>query len=235
MSEDSLLLALDTASPIVSVALAHGSSGSELLGERSVAMERSSTQLLALVHELLTEAGARPADLGSIVALRGPGSFTGLRIGLATALGLHQALGVPTTAIDTLRALAAAAPPTGHRIVAVVDALRGDWSAQVFTAEPLPRPLGEAVLIPGSAIPGLIDPQDSFVTGFGVSRLAELPGWPPDLRLTEAGPLAAAAARLAADPELIWDPALLTSPLYARPPAVTQPKAQSAAPERALS
>jgi hypothetical protein len=81
----------------------------------------------------------------------------------------------------------------------------------------------------------LIDPQDSFVTGFGVSRLAELPGWPPDLRLTEAGPLAAAAARLAADPELIWDPALLTSPLYARPPAVTLPKAKSAAPERALS
>jgi hypothetical protein len=62
------------------------------------------------------------------------------------------------------------------------------------------------------------------VTGFGVSRLAELPGWPADLRLVEAGPLAGAAARLAADPATVWDSSLLTAPLYARPPAVTTPR-----------
>lgn len=224
-----LLLALDTASPTVSVALARGP---VLLGERSVAMERSSVQLLGLVREVLAEAGARAADLGGVVALRGPGSFTGVRIGLATVLGLHQALGVPATALDTLRTLAAAAPPPRQRVIAVVDALRGDWSAQVFSAEPLPRPVSQERLVPGREIPSLAGSEtagtaaDCIVTGFGVSRLAELPDWPPGLRLVEAGPLAAAAARLAADPELAWDPSLLTSPLYARPPAVTLPKAR---------
>jgi tRNA threonylcarbamoyl adenosine modification protein YeaZ len=240
LSEAPLLLALDTASPTVSVALARGS---ELLGERSMAMERSSVQLLGLVREVLAAAGARPADLGGVVALRGPGSFTGVRIGLATVLGLHQALGMRATALDTLRVLACACLPSpGGRegmgegpgvrgILAVVDALRGDWSAQAFTAEPLPRPLGSDLLIPGQEIPTLVtgNPTEWIVTGFGVSRLAELPDWPPwppTLRLVEAGPLAAAAVRLAADPELEWDASLLTSPLYARPPAVTLPKAR---------
>lgn len=218
-----LLLALDTASPTVSVALARGP---ELLGERAVAMERSSALLLALVHEILTEAGARPADLDGVVALRGPGSFTGVRIGLATILGLHQALGVRATGLDTLRVLAAGEGP-GVRIT-VVDALRGDWSAQAFTAEPFPRPLTEAVLIPGSEIPRLAT-GPRIVTGFGVSRLAELPGWPADVPLVEARPLAAAAVRLATDPELVWDSSLLTAPIYSRPPAVTLPKARRAA------
>jgi len=207
----------------VSVALARGP---ELLGERSVAMERSSALLLALVHEVLTEAGARPADLEGVVALRGPGSFTGVRIGLATVLGLHQALGMPATALETLRVLAMG-EGSGVRI-AVVDALRGDWSAQAFTADLFPRPLSEAVLVPGPEIPNLAA-GPRIVTGFGLSRLAALPGWPADLPLVEAGPLAAAAVRLATDPDLVWDPSLLTAPLYSRPPAVTLPKARRAA------
>jgi len=227
-----LLLALDTASPTVSVALARGA---ELLGERSMAMERSSVQLLGLIREVLAAAGARPADLGGVVALRGPGSFTGVRIGLATVLGLHQALDVPATALDTLRVLAAAAPHPGQAVIAVVDALRGDWSAQAFTAGALPRPLSPERLVPGPEIPSLAAgyEAESLVTGFGVSRLAELPGWPLTLRLAEAGPLAAAAVLLAADPELEWDPSLLTSPLYARPPAVTLPRARQS-PRRTL-
>jgi hypothetical protein len=119
--------------------------------------------------------------------------------------------------------------PGVRGVLSVVDALRGDWSAQAFTAEPLPRPLGREALVPGREIPSLAAGKEAdwIVTGFGVSRLAELPGWPPwppTLRLVEAGPLAGAAVRLAADPELAWDPSLLTSPLYARPPAVTLPR-----------
>ena len=60
-----------------------------------------------------------------------------------------------------------------------------------------------------------------MIIGFGVSRLAGLPGWPADLRLVEPGPLAPAAARLAAAPETVWDPSLLTHPLYSRPAAFT--------------
>jgi ribosomal-protein-alanine N-acetyltransferase len=132
---DGLVLALDAGSPRVSVAV--GWRG-EALAARSVPLERSSTQLLALVDEVLAAAGARAADLTGIVALAGPGSFTGLRVGLATALGLYQALGalgVRALALPTLAAMAAAsgAPPDSV-VIAAVDALRGEWSAQAFRA-----------------------------------------------------------------------------------------------------
>ncbi|HEY4593660.1 MAG TPA: tRNA (adenosine(37)-N6)-threonylcarbamoyltransferase complex dimerization subunit type 1 TsaB, partial [Thermoanaerobaculia bacterium] len=140
------LLALDTGSPLVSVALARDGA---VVAARSVEQERSSTRLLEMVQEVLDEAGIGIGDLGALAVLRGPGSFTGLRIGLATALGLHQALGIPATALPSLQVLALAAAlsgTTGGRVIAAVDALRGDWSAQAFVEG---RPLGEMELVPG--------------------------------------------------------------------------------------
>jgi tRNA threonylcarbamoyladenosine biosynthesis protein TsaB len=215
------LLALDTGSPLVSVALARD--GAVVAG-RSVEQERSSTRLLEMVREVLDEAGIGRSDLGALAVLRGPGSFTGLRIGLATALGLHQALGIPATALPSLQVMAVAAALSGTtegRVIAAVDALRGDWSAQAFEDG---RPLGEMKLLPGAELPRLASGRAAVVTGFGVSRLAQVPGWPADLRLLEPGRLAPAAAVLAASPETVWDPALLTSAIYSRPPAVTLPK-----------
>jgi tRNA threonylcarbamoyl adenosine modification protein YeaZ len=220
-----LLLALDTGSPLVSVAV--GRAG-QVLAERAVEIGRSSGQLLEMMGEALGEAGAKPADLGGVVALRGPGSFTGLRIGLATVLGLHQALGVPATALPTLRVLAARAASPGTT-VAAVDALRGEWSAQPFSAGTIPVPLGEMDLVHGSVLPCLV-PGVTTVTGFGVSRLAELPDWPGEVELVEAGPLAATALRLIEGNVIAWEPALLIHPLYSRPPAITVPRPRRPSP-----
>jgi tRNA threonylcarbamoyl adenosine modification protein YeaZ len=211
------LLALDTGSPLVSVALAQDGA---VVASRSVEQERSSRRLLEMIQEVLDAAGIRIGDLGALAVLRGPGSFTGLRIGLATTLGLHQALGIPATALSSLQALAASAGTNGI-VIAAVDALRGDWSAQAFEDG---RPLGEMELVPGPELPRLAGGGEAVVAGFGVSRLAEVPGWPADLRLLEPGPLAPAAAILAASPETVWDPALLTSAIYSRPPAISLPK-----------
>jgi tRNA threonylcarbamoyladenosine biosynthesis protein TsaB len=219
-------LLLDTGSPLVSVALARGGVA---VASRSVEQHRSSTLLLDLVQEVLDEAGVRVGDLGGVAVLRGPGSFTGLRIGLATVLGLHQALGVAATALPSLQVLAAAvAVEEGETVIAVVDALRGDWSAQSFVAGPVPRPLGEMALVPGAELPSLAGGRPAVVAGFGVARLADLPGWPADLRLVEPGPLAAAAAPIAADPGTEWNPDLLTSAVYSRPPAISLPKPRTA-------
>ncbi len=227
------LLALDTGSPLVSVALARDG---VVVAARSVEQERSSTRLLEMVREVLDEAGISVEDLEGIAVLRGPGSFTGLRIGLATALGLHQALGVRATALPSLPVLAAATGGNGELsgiVIAVVDALRGDWSAQAFAAGRLLSPLGEMELVPGPELPRLAGggaAMSAIVTGFGVSRLAALPEWPANLRLVEPGPLAPAAALLAARPETVWDPALLTTAIYSRPPAITLPRPRAAAP-----
>jgi tRNA threonylcarbamoyladenosine biosynthesis protein TsaB len=215
------VLVLDTGSPLVSVAV--GRAG-RVVSERSVGLGRSSALLLDMIREALEEAGVAPAELGGIAVLRGPGSFTGVRIGLATALGLHQALGTPATGISSLQALAASAGEAVEgTVIAVVDALRGEWSAQAFAGE---RPVAEEVLVPGAEVPGLAGEGPASVIGFGASRLAGLPGWPPEVRVLEPGALAPAAVRLAAAPDLVWDPGLLTRPVYSRPPAITPPKAR---------
>ncbi|HEY6322389.1 MAG TPA: tRNA (adenosine(37)-N6)-threonylcarbamoyltransferase complex dimerization subunit type 1 TsaB, partial [Thermoanaerobaculia bacterium] len=147
---DGLVLALDAGSPVVSVAVG---CGGEVLAAGAVALQHSSTQLLALVAEVLKAAAALPADLAGVVALAGPGSFTGLRVGLATALGLVQGLGVRAQAVPTLAALAAASEaPPGGLVIAAVDALRGEWSAQAFEAGPVPEPLGEMTLVPAGEL-----------------------------------------------------------------------------------
>lgn len=233
-----LLLALDAGSPTVSVAV--GPPG-EPRAERSVEIRRSSERLLALVDECLREVGAGARDLTGVIALRGPGSFTGLRVGLATALGLHQALELPAAAVPTLDVLAlhgvraAGLPPTAT-VVAAVDALRGEWFIQPFrAADGGPEPLGEPRIGPPADVPAL---EPAAVAGFGVGRMAEAlaaepsgakaPGHAPDgttftTAWIEPQALAADALRLAGLRSPAWNGPELTEPLYLRPPAVSPP------------
>jgi tRNA threonylcarbamoyl adenosine modification protein YeaZ len=113
-----LTLAFDTATNDATSALVDDG---EVLGERT---SRAVT-LLEDVDALLRQGGAHPRDLGALVVGVGPGSFTGVRIGLAAARGLALALDLPGAGVSTLDALAAGAPGA----TPVVDARR----QEVFT------------------------------------------------------------------------------------------------------
>lgn len=231
---DDLLLALDTASPVVSIALGDAEG---LCAQRTLPLRRSSEGLLRAIDEVLREAGSTSTDLGGLVALRGPGSFTGLRVGLATALGLHQATGVRATTLDTLSVLAAAAEhgraggnekplAAGDEVVAAVDALRGEWMAGRFRLGGIPTstdPSAPVALEPPSlvATADLAHTCPAGLVAFDVERLAGLV--PAGTRLVPAPPLAPVALRLARDPELDWDPSGLTRAVYFRPPATGRP------------
>jgi tRNA threonylcarbamoyladenosine biosynthesis protein TsaB len=108
-----LTLAFDTATGIATSALVDED---EVLGERS---SRAQT-LLEDVDALLRQAGAHPADLRRLAVGIGPGSFTGVRIGLAAARGLALSLDIEGSGVSTLAALAAGAPGA----VPVIDAKR---------------------------------------------------------------------------------------------------------------
>jgi tRNA threonylcarbamoyladenosine biosynthesis protein TsaB len=113
-----LTLAFDTATAVATSALVEDG---EVLGER---VSRAQT-LLEDVDALLRQAGARPSDLDRLAVGIGPGSFTGVRIGLAVARGLALSLELPGAGVSTLAALAAGAPGA----LPVVDAKR----REVFT------------------------------------------------------------------------------------------------------
>jgi tRNA threonylcarbamoyladenosine biosynthesis protein TsaB len=126
-----LILAFDTATDVATSALV---ADGEVLGER---VSRAVT-LLEDVDALLRQAGARTVDLEALAVGIGPGSFTGVRVGLATARGMALALDIPVAGISTLAALAAGAPGA----VPVVDARR----REVFVLEDEPRVLAPAEL-----------------------------------------------------------------------------------------
>lgn len=210
-----LVLAFDAGAPWAQVALVDGN---RLLAARSELREGDRTDLLELVSAALADAGVEPSALGGIVALAGPGSFTGTRIACATALGLAAATGAPATGVPTLEALALATPADPGHLLAVVDALRGEWFVQRFarSGEHRIEATGEPTIVrPESVDVAGVD----RIVGFDAARFAAAAG-------TSAEPIerpeaALAAAHAAAAGRWPWDPAPLSHPHYLRAPAIS--------------
>jgi tRNA threonylcarbamoyladenosine biosynthesis protein TsaB len=123
-----LILGIDTTTLSCSVALLQGDN---LLAEMTLNIKKThSERLMPLLDQLLTESGIEREQIEAIAAAAGPGSFTGLRIGLATARALAQGLGVPAVPVCTLEAIAEAVPVPGALICPLLDARR----SQVYCA-----------------------------------------------------------------------------------------------------
>jgi tRNA threonylcarbamoyladenosine biosynthesis protein TsaB len=165
------LLAIDTSTLTAGVAVWDGA-------PRAARRQRVTTHsdaLLLLVEEALAEAGLRAAELDGIACGAGPGSFTGLRIGLATAKGLCFALDKPLVLISSLAALAARAP-AGERVCATLDAHKGEVYAGLFTVEAdgVRAEEPERVLPPAELARALAAAPPRWIVGEGAHRYAEL-------------------------------------------------------------
>ena len=129
--------------------------------------------LIPAIRDLLAGASLKPADLGALAVGLGPGSYTGLRIGLTAAKTLAYAIGRPLVGLDSLELLARNAPPGAARIAVVADAQRGDLYAADFerpsAGAPIAR-LGPTRVVGRADWLAALEPG-TIVLGPGLDRL----------------------------------------------------------------
>lgn len=219
------ILAIDTATWTCAVALMRAG---RVLAERA---ERSASShagtLPRLVDEVL-RAGGEGLEAGDCVAVTiGPGSFTGLRIGLSLAKGLAFAGGLTIVGVPTLDAMALAAPPWEGRLCTVLDARKREVYAALYerTDARIVR-LGEPIAIAAAVLARAVGGGPCTFLGDAVDVYGDVLREPLGARATlvspgEAPPRASvvarlAAGRLAANPE--GDDLEALAPTYVRPP-----------------
>ncbi|NVB42560.1 tRNA (adenosine(37)-N6)-threonylcarbamoyltransferase complex dimerization subunit type 1 TsaB [Pseudenhygromyxa sp. WMMC2535] len=170
------MLCLDASAPRTCVAVGNLDTGAlAVADEREDGANQTSERLHLRLAEALATAGLRPADLAMLACGRGPGTFTGSRVAVATAKGLALGLGLSIAPVSTLAALAASDPRgrPGGRVLALLDARRKQVYGGLFElgAEGLPSPLppGEERVIELEGLVSALGPalDDERVLAFG--------------------------------------------------------------------
>lgn len=221
-----LILAIDTALDACAAAILD-TDNNKVIAQETAAMKRGHAEaLMPLVARVMQQSGIGFADLDRIAATTGPGSFTGLRVGLSAARGIALAANKPVVGITTLTAFAAphVGEPGENPIVSAIDARHDHVYLQVVTGHgeqllaPRVAPMEEALATSRFGAPLLV--------GNAANLLAER--WPKD---------AAAPVRVdqQAAPDIVWvawlaaavDPAVATPrPFYLRAPDAKPPADQ---------
>jgi tRNA threonylcarbamoyladenosine biosynthesis protein TsaB len=211
------VLAIDTASPEPGVCVL---AGSEVVEEPLPSDRQASERLLPALGLALRGAGIALSDCDRIAVCSGPGSFTGLRVGLSTAWGLGRALEIPVEEVSTLEALAEACRPgSARRATVALDAGRGEVVVQEFALEgPRARRISPARRVPREEAAGLPGPV--------VGLPAELLGYRsvrPSAPLSRSVALAVAAAPR----EQGTGPGRALRAVYSRPSAAEEKRGPS--------
>lgn len=241
-------LALETSTDLLGIACVAADDG-RLLAERRVHVPRGAVRrTLPLVAETLRDLGLGARDVRFCVAGLGPGSYTGVRVGIATALGLATGCGIAALGVPTLEAVAYTVPAPAPWVLAVqragkeADALYAQLFAR-FADEPRPQPRSaperltrdrllaflrtHGAPLPARPTSTQAEKGGLWVAGPGAERLSEAFG-EGGVSMLPAGGLDRLAAALARLGWLSWKEglggqALALVPLYLRPPTAAAP------------
>ncbi len=157
-----LCLAIDTASDISSVALCDDTGNHAIT--HMTASRGQGEALMGMIQDVLNQMDKTPKDLTHIAVTVGPGSFTGVRIGLATARGLGLALNIPVLGVDNFEATAHGLKKT---VTIVLDSKRDDYFTQSFDGK------GNALDTPTLKTTAQLKASSFLACGSGATRLAQ--------------------------------------------------------------
>lgn len=211
-----LVLAIDTAFERCCVGLYDSSSQTLLARREPIIGKGHAERLMALVVETLDEVDVGYGDVERIAVTIGPGSFTGLRVGVSATRGWALALGVPAVGVSTLEGMAASLPPSerdGKDVLTVLDAKRGEVYAALFDRDGLP--VRQPTALTPDALVSFVGDRSSplVIAGTGAAIAARaLAERSPGIATQEAYVDVASLAELGAS----RDPAGAPSPLYLR-------------------
>lgn len=214
-----ILLAVDTALDACAAAVAFLRDGAvEVVGETEVIGRGHAECLMRVVETVLARAGVAHADLDGYAVSVGPGSFTGIRVGVAAVRGFALAAGKPAVAVSSLEALAAEARALapGRAVVATLDARKDEVYAQGFAADG--TPIAAPFVAPAARAASLAAELGAVVIGSGAPLLSAVD---PTLEVAAATafPAIDTLARLALPRLAVAKPGRdLPAPLYVRPP-----------------
>jgi tRNA threonylcarbamoyladenosine biosynthesis protein TsaB len=213
-----IILGIETGSRGLSVAIRKDSA--DLAQEAVRSDHGQATLLMPMIERVRQAAGLAYSDLDRIAVAAGPGSFTGLRVGLAAALGLSLAAGVPAIGISSFHAASVGVErAAGTRLIIVLDSRREEpfvaelGLAAGFLHAPCFMAIAELDAFVKSAAPAILCGDAPVLERYRASD---------GIRLQTRSADASDVARLAADPERRFD--LPPKPIYIRPPDVTMPK-----------
>ncbi|HEY6719871.1 MAG TPA: tRNA (adenosine(37)-N6)-threonylcarbamoyltransferase complex dimerization subunit type 1 TsaB [Reyranella sp.] len=226
----SLVLAFDCAVSGLGIAVVRD--GAHLAGRAEGGRDQAA-RLLPAIETVLGEAGVGRRELSLIAVTIGPGSFTGVRVGLAAARGLAVGLGVPLAGLATTSVLLAQATPSGRAVVAAIDSRLGDWFCAIAEGQDRGQDRGKGEPPPFvAAVPELalrLGGRACLVIGSGAQALVpQLVAAGIDAVAEEALPDPVIIARLAADAGAeAWrvrnEREGLPRPLYLRGVSITLP------------
>jgi tRNA threonylcarbamoyladenosine biosynthesis protein TsaB len=226
------LLAFDTCLGAVSVAVRGRSAGGQLLARHAFELrERGQAErLIPMIAEVMEQAALAFSDLDRIAVTVGPGSFTGVRVGVAAARGLALASGLPVVGATSLAVMAhqafelLGATQEGRLLAVAADARRGMVYLQLFAASA--NEAGPPLLLAAEDVPGVIGQRSAVVVGSGadvVVRAVAASGGNAEPAFAGLQPHARSLAAIAAG----LSPASPLRPLYLRPPDAKPPAASS--------